>query len=68
MKNFSAYVSQKNWKDEDVLVECTVECYSDNILHKKIIVATDPLSAIDIAQKSNINSWNKIKENDNDGK
>ena len=27
--NFSAYVSQKNWKDSDKQVECTVECDID---------------------------------------
>lgn len=50
--NFSAYVSQKNWKDSDKQVECTVECDIDKQRYFKIIAATDPMDAIQFAQKN----------------
>lgn len=50
--NFSAYVSQKNWKDSDKQVECTVECDIDKQRYFKIIAATDPMDAIEFAQKN----------------
>ena len=50
--NFSAYVSQKNWKDTDKTVECTVECDIDKQRYFKIIMATDPMDAIQFSQKN----------------
>lgn len=61
-RNFSGYISQKNWKDSDPLVECTVECIIDGKPHKTVFMFIDPLEAIKEAQK-NFNSlkWEEIK-------
>ena len=45
-ENFSSYVSQKNWKDSDSVVECTVECDIEGIRHKAVLMASDPMEAI----------------------
>jgi hypothetical protein len=56
--NMSAYVSQKNWKDSDPEVECTVECTIDGIPHKAVFYAICPMTAIDKAHKEFNNiSW-----------
>ncbi len=49
--NMSAYVSQKNWKDSDPEVECTVECKIDGVNHKAVFYAVCPMTAIDKAHK-----------------
>lgn len=49
--NFSGYVSQKNWKDSDPEVECTVECTIDGVRHKAVFNAVCPMTAIDKAHK-----------------
>jgi hypothetical protein len=50
--NISAYVSQKNWKDSDPEVECTVECLIDGILHKAVFYSICPMTAIDKVHKN----------------
>lgn len=55
--NISSYVSQKNWKDSDPEVECTVECTIDGKYYKAVFNAICPMTAIDMAHKNfeNIN-------------
>lgn len=61
-RNLSGYVSQKNWKDSDKLVECTVRCYVNGVPHEVVFISTDPLTAIDEAQKMNDSCWKAVKE------
>ncbi len=59
--NFTSYVSQKNWKDEDEKVECYLECVVDGQKYKKFVMATDPLEAIHMTQKDfDISEWQKV--------
>lgn len=63
MENFTGYVSQKNWKDSDKLVECTVECNIDGTRHKAVVMAQDPLEAIRNCQKHFESvTWEKVEK------
>lgn len=63
MENFASYVSQKNWKDSDRLVECTVECTIEGTRHKAVLMATDPLEAIRSCQKHFQSvAWEKVEK------
>lgn len=59
--NFSSYVSQKNWKDEDEKVKCCVECVVDGERYNIFLMATDPLEAIHMTQKDfDLSQWQKV--------
>lgn len=61
--NFAGYVSQKNWKDSDTLVECTVECAIDGVKHKTVFDAVCPMTAIEKVRDSfDSYHWVKVEE------
>lgn len=59
-EKYSSFVSQKNWSEKDKFVACTVECNINNIRHQVILIAEDPMDAINKAQKFfNKLNWEK---------
>lgn len=52
IKNILSYVSQKNWKDSDEEVECTVEATISGVKKKTVFLCVDPLTAIEMCQKN----------------
>lgn len=50
LQNILSYVSQKNWKDEDPEVECTVEAIIDGVKKKTVFFCVDPLTASEMCR------------------
>ena len=55
IKNVLSYVSQKNWSDDDLEVECTVEAIIDGIKKKTVFFCEDPLTASEKCIKNPLN-------------
>lgn len=63
LTNLSSYVSQKNWKDTDKEVECTVEAVIAGVKMKAVFNCVDPLTALEKC-RDNPELYTWIKKDD----